>query len=147
MQVGIQMLKRYEPELNFFASFVRHNTANFYTTNWECTDNRYNSKCITALERPVAKIKANNTSRRFMFKADIARNLENTLFFCVGAKVLLTSNISTNTGLSNGSTGIFKDIIYALGVKAPDMFIYFWIDFGAAHSGLSFFSYKPERSG
>ena len=41
-----------------------------------------------------------------------AQNLASTLYFCIGAKVILTKNICQVIGLYNGSAGTIIDIVY-----------------------------------
>ncbi len=62
---------------------------------------------------PVATVNAvNSGSHAKSARSDKAGGLLTTLNLCVGAKVMLTSNILVPYGLFNGSMGVVRDIVY-----------------------------------
>ena len=66
------------------------------------------------------------------------------------ACTFMTQNVSTQCGLSNGSTGKVMDIVYhgdGEFDKPPYLPKYIWVDFGDTYSGPTFFPNNPDRKG
>ena len=72
--------------------------------------------------------------------------LSSRLHLCVGALIFLTKNF-LNLGLSNGSQGIVKEIIYEDGETAPSVPKFVLVDFGDSYTGESFFPNDPSKKG
>ena len=119
-----------------------------YTTNKEVLD--HNLKRLKNLGVPIARIEAEHTGRGKSMSADTLSGLQLCLYLAIGAKVLLTWNLSQGAGLVNGSVGIVKDIIYDetnTNQKAGCLPDYVWVDFGKQYTGPSHFPNNPERRG
>lgn len=63
----------------------------------------------------------NKTHRSAAADKDEAGGLEARLALCVGAKVMLVSNLWVNKGLVNGSVGVVRGIVYAPGTRPPQL--------------------------
>ena len=68
------------------------------------------------------------------------------MYICVGAKVVLTKNY-LQVGLSNGSMGIVRELIYDADKPAPGLPKLVFVDFGAEYTGNSFFTNDETRKG
>ena len=95
---------------------------------------------------PIALVEAENTGSGKSMRDDNFRGLASKLFLCIGAKVLLTRN-QLNIGLSNGSTGVVKDIIYNHDMPALKLPKFVWVNFGDNYTDPSFFPNDPNRKG
>jgi len=85
-----------------------------FTTN-ERADS-YNFEKIRQLGEPIARIDAKNSTKEAHARsAQSMGNVDNILFVCQGAKVMLTRNLWKEAGLMNGSIGTVFDICYAPG--------------------------------
>ena len=60
--------------------------------------------------------------------------------------MLLSTNLNTSVGLSNGAIGVVKDIVYKDGKSAPELPQYVWVDFDGYYCGESFFE-DDDRKG
>ena len=107
----------------------------------------HNELCLTKLGCKIALIRASHEGNGSKFSSDSFRGLESSMYVGVGAKILLTSNLNTTVGLNNGSVGTVKDIVFAAGVKPPNLPLYVWVDFGESYSGESFFDDSVDRKG
>lgn len=102
-------------EQNKFENAVR-----LMTTNEKCTE--YNIKKLISLNVPIARIRAEDTSRNTArISPDNAGGLIPELLLGTGARVMLTRNLSTKHGLINGSFGTIKAILYEENVNPPNL--------------------------
>jgi hypothetical protein len=91
--------------------FAERNVTHIYCTN--ALVNKKNVEMLKGTGKPIALLKALNSSpeaRKLL--PDKFQGLENSLYLCVDAYVLITQNIATKFGLCNGATGTVVDIIY-----------------------------------
>ncbi|KAK3916471.1 LOW QUALITY PROTEIN: ATP-dependent DNA helicase RRM3 [Frankliniella fusca] len=80
------------------------------------------ANALTLYGNPVAFVKAqNNCEAAFKGSDENADGLNNTLYLSIGAKVMLRRNFNVSLGLSNGSIGYVKRIIYYSGQQPPSV--------------------------
>ena len=65
---------------------------------------------------------------------------------CNEAMVYLTKNY-LNVGLSNGSLGVVKEIVYDPSKPPPSLPLFVFVDFGKACTGESFFPNDTSKKG
>ena len=74
-----------------------------------------NIRCLTARNMPVKILTAINRGQGAEKASDDdAENLSNTIHLCIGARVMLSSNIWTEIGLVNGLMGTVVDLTWEL---------------------------------
>ena len=108
-----------------------------------------NHRRIRKVGKPILKIESHNSSARAKsFPADRFCGLQNKVYLCVEAMVVLTMNLLPEYGLANGSTGTVKDFVWEgddRPEETPPTFV--WVDFGDEYDGPSFFPRNPTRKG
>jgi hypothetical protein len=109
-----------------------------YCTNKEVA--KRNIQCLKNAGTPIVQINASHTGRGHAATSNQSGGLEKRTYLCLGASVLLTSNVWQNVGLCNGATGTVVDIIYNSEIGAPGLPACVVVDFGSSYTGPSFFS-------
>ena len=111
-----------------------------YTTNREVAEE--NNRRIKLLDQPIALVRAEQTGIARSLSEEHFQNLPSKLYLCNGAVVMSIHNLCQQAGISNGSAGVVKEIVYDDGVSPPGLPKCVWVDFGAGYTGPSFF--RPE---
>jgi hypothetical protein len=95
-------------------------------------------------------INAHQTGKASRLPDDQFYNLPLMLHLCVGAKVLMTSNVCQLVGLCNGANGTVKDFIFFGSTSAPPPCLpqFIWVDFCDEYStGPAYFLNNPAWRG
>ena len=123
-----------------------------YSTN-EMVE-KHNLRELTKQNKPILRIEAtNNCARAAGMTCDKFGGLQRFAYLCIGSTVVLTTNLCPEMGLSNGSTGIVKDIEFR-GVNPPveegswnpkTLPYCVWVDFDDKYYGPPFFNNVEQR--
>ena len=123
-----------------------------YSTN-EMVE-KHNLRELTKQNKPILRIEAtNNCARAAGMTCDKFGGLQRFAYLCIGSTVVLTTNLCPEMGLSNGSTGIVKDIEFR-GVNPPveegswnpkTLPYCVWVDFDDKYHGPPFFNNVEQR--
>lgn len=102
-----------------FADAVR-----LYQTNSQVDEE--NIKRLSSLRSPIVRIKAiNSNARSEQASSDNFGGLENNLLLAIGAQIVWLHNTWTAKGLTNGSPGEVKDIVFDRLEEPPSIIIHF----------------------
>ena len=84
-------------------------------------ESAYNLQRLKSLNSPICSIKAVHQPKKALKRtAQHANGLEPILHLSVGSKVILKSNLWVPAGLTNGSLGTVRGILYPPGSGGPD---------------------------
>jgi len=95
-----------------------------FAYNQTCDEHNINR--IKFVNQPITILQAvNQPDYCKKYDADQFKGLRNEIYLCIGAKVVITTNIWKKYGIVNGATGTVKDIIYRFGdsKNLPDIVI------------------------
>ncbi|KAK3910128.1 ATP-dependent DNA helicase [Frankliniella fusca] len=82
----------------------------------------HNTLKLENLNNPIARIAAENNSKKACSSSDEAANgLPNVLYLSLGSRIMLRQNINISLGLLNGSLGTVIDIVYKKGCGPPQL--------------------------
>ena len=95
---------------------------------------------------PIVLVEGKNIGRAASLSDDTFNGLASSMYICIGAKVVLTKNY-LQVGLSNGSTGIVRELIYDADKPAPGLPKLVFVDFGAEYTDTLFFPNNEVRRG
>ena len=74
---------------------------------------KFNIERISSLKQPITSLHAVNEPRiARKYDAENFNGLNNLLYLCIDAKVVITSNIWKRVGILNGASGTIKAILY-----------------------------------
>ena len=107
---------------------------------------KFNTERIKQLNMPINCIKSKNTGKANKYSSAQCKGLLNSIYLSVGSQIMLTNNEWVSAGLSNGSTGIVKDIIYDATTKDyafPECII---IDFENCYKGPQIFESEERKT-
>ncbi len=117
-----------------------------YTTYREV--HAHNNKSLKALNKPILLIEALHVGNASKLSDDRFHNLPSMLHLCVGAKVMMTSNVCQPVGLCNGALGKVIDFIFhSTSAPPPSLPNFIWVDFCKGYTGPSYFPNHPARKG
>ena len=104
----------------------------------------HNDRRILSVGNPIALVESENTGRGSSLSEDNFNGLASSMHACVDAKVVLTKNY-LQVGLSNGSTGIVRELFYDETKPAPGLPKLIFVDFGVEYTGDTFFTNNDSR--
>ena len=128
--------------------FYSNDITTIFSTNAEC--NRANLKILSSLNSPVLRVRSINTGEVLNQNTADMMGLSSEIFLCVGCKVMLTTNVCTQLGLSNGTVCVVEDFIFNRGdnstVPGNLPAVIFLSVLNNSYTGPSLFPSDPTRS-
>ena len=84
--------------------------------------NERNSTKLATLNEPIKKISTHHTGRKAAKTSEEeANNLWAEIYVCIGAKVMLTTNLWNEVGLTNSSMGAIHNMSWDVGQNITSM--------------------------
>ena len=114
-----------------------------FPDNQSC--NEYNFQKLKNICNPITRLEAVNHPKRIRnVNEENFSGLTNNIFLCIGARIMLTSNLWTEKGLVNGANGYIRDILYFSDTEIPNLPSAIFIEFDN-YSGPKFFTDTDSR--
>ena len=93
---------------------------------------------LKALNKPIAVINAkHNNATAAKLSTDDMGSLQPKPFLSKGARLILTRNLWTDTGLRNGTMSTVKDLLYSNGTTPPSLPVAIVVQFDQTYIGPS----------
>ena len=114
-----------------------------FSENKEC--DKYNLERLSLLNTPVTLLMSLNNYNGRQLNSDHFMGLENLIYVSIGAQITLVTNLWKRNGLTNGTSGVIKDIIYKENRENNDLPVAIIIHF-PCYTGPQFFNDSDKHN-